>query len=158
MTFYINILTFHHVYPAACNIFLGSNLDWLKTKVGDHWEDDVDFEIHPEKAESRTLGIMAATRPLFRFWGHVQDQEGHPITDATVTLSVQRESDPNRWRGFGFDRVQTDKQGNYETRTETPWIEFICAEAKGFDRADLDSPDSHPGKHDLVLKKSDKKE
>lgn len=148
--------TFNHVYPAVCKIILGSNLDWLKTKAGDHWEDDVDFEIHPEKAESRTLGIMAATRPLFRFWGHVQDPEGHPIPDATVTLSVQRESDPNRWRGFGFHCVQTNKQGNYETMAETPWIEFICAEAQGFERAALDGPEIKPGKHDLVLKKSEK--
>jgi protocatechuate 3,4-dioxygenase beta subunit len=154
------VFRFSHVYPAACSIRLRGDYKytWLKTKLDGQWADTVDFEIHPENATNRTLGIMAATRPLFCFSGHVQDQEGHPIPDATVTLSVQLQSDPSEWRGWGFHGVQTDQQGNYKTMTETPWIQFIYAEAKGFARADLDCPDIQPGKHDLVLKKSDKKE
>jgi hypothetical protein len=153
--------TFTHVYPAACVIRIEPTSTafgyyacwWLKTKHGDQWDDEVDFHILPEDKKNQTIGIMAARRPLFRCWGHVQDQEGHPIADAAVTLSEQSESNQSRWTGFGIITTQADHEGNYEIELGTPWIEFISAVAKGFKGANIDSSEISPGKHDFVLEK-----
>lgn len=151
---------FERVNPSDFVIDLSEG-SWCRTRFSADkpWQDDrIDhFEIN-KKSGPKHIEIMGAKGKIFRFYGAVVDEAGHPIPTARVAawqsfhkIDVTYDDDHT------FPETRTDAAGKYEILLSTPWIRAIEAETNDFAPQVLgeDNPNtSGPGRYDFKLTKA----
>lgn len=147
--------TLRHVYPSLCH--LGLSEAWIETKRSGRWRENEDLseQVKPPRQGAKfSLEMMAARAGSFRYFGHVENEAHEPLAGITVTFGLSSQPHATRYSHRGTDTT-TDGNGNYEMRTDTPWVPWITVEAKGFQtihRSNDDDAPLRPGRYDLTLR------
>lgn len=143
--------------------FASGEAYWLKTKKNGTWVNEAADSLLPRGQDSSlSIEIMAATMPLFRYFGRVTDTSGVPIRDAKVTFGVSSHREVRtHYDDHHYVSATTKLDGSYEVMLETPWIRGMSAEAAGYERVDRwqepETTSYSPGEYDFMMARTDKR-
>ena len=130
----------------------------------DHWFDRVEDEITPRRGDERLpadyepsihLRLIMSRQPLYRYFGRVTDETGHPLARTTVIVRSVLHCPVRGW-GESHGRGQptlTDSEGNYSLRVGSRFVDGIWAR-EGNHTGGIDTEGDQllaPGRHDFVV-------
>ncbi len=147
--------TLRHVYPSLCS--LGLSEAWIETKRSGRWRENEDLSEQvkpPRRGANLSLEMMAARARSFRYFGHVENEAHQPLAGITVEFGLSDSPQPPRYSHRAASST-TDANGDYEVRTDTPWVPWMMVEAKEFQsihRLNGDDALFRPGRYDLTLR------
>jgi hypothetical protein len=159
---------FESVYPNDFYLELlnhsGGPPYWIRTRVRNRWVDKIEDEIAPRQDEWDPnkyekfirLLIIASSKPLYRYFGQVADEDGHPVAWAKVQI---RNSLHEPERTFEDDHdywwhTHTDSHGNYSLRVGARFVNAIWVTA-GNKSGNDDSEEGElmaPGRYDITVR------
>ena len=157
-----------HVYPNKFTLQAADDGDqppyWIKTRVRGRWFDRVQDEITPRRGDERQpadyeqvidLRLVVSRQPLYRYFGRVTDETGHPLARTTVIVRNVLHSPVRSW-GESHGRGQptlTDNDGNYSLRVGSRFVDGVWVR-KGNRTGGIDTEGDQllaPGRHDFMV-------
>ena len=158
-----------HVYPNVFTVLATSAYDgpfyWIKTRVRDHWVDQVEDEITPRRGGGRQAAdyeksidmyLVVSRRPLYRYYGRVTDEKGHPLARTAVIVRSVLHAPVRSWGESHApgQTTRTDDDGNYSLRVGSRFVDGIWVREGDHDGGiDTDDDDQllAPGRHDFTV-------
>ncbi len=159
-----------HVYPNVFTVRAAGAYDgplyWIKTRVRDRWVDGVEDKITPRRGDERhpsdyeksiDMRLIVSRQPLYRYFGRVTDEQGHPLARTAVIIRSVLHSPVRGWgesHGPG-QMTRTDGDGNYSLRVGSRFVDGIWVrEGNHHGGIDTDNDDQllAPGRHDFAVR------